>query len=188
MVWSDPAVFSYVLRLLPEGKINLSQSGRESLPQPRSRPAVPARESKQPSPPGKIISASSFEQGEGDPQHAVDGDPSTFWHSHWSGTEAQPPHYLVIDYGHTLAIAGFTYTARVDSENGHVKDYEVYLSNDGKEWNSPAAKGRIAADADAETVRFPKPVLARYLKFVALSEQKGRAFASIAELEIIPGK
>jgi len=185
-VWSDPAVFSYVLRLLPAGKTDFAATARVALPAGRERPAIPVREASQVSPPGKIISASSFEDGEGNPEHAIDGDLSTFWHSRWSGTEAQPPHYLVVDYGHTLEIAGFTYTARVGSDNGHVKDYELYLSADGQEWGEPAAKGKISRDADTETVRFPKTITARYLKFVALNEQRGRAFATVAELEIIP--
>ena len=185
IVWSDPAVFSYVLRLLPGGKNDFTATARMALPQGRMRPAVPVKETHNASLAGKIIASSSFEDGEGNPEHAIDGDPSTFWHSHWSGTEAQPPHYLVVDYGRLLEIAGFSYTARIDSDNGHVKDYEVYLSTDGKEWNSPAAKGSFASDAEAETVRFPKPVSARYLKFVALSEQHGRAFASVAELQVI---
>jgi beta-galactosidase len=66
-----------------------------------------------------------------------------------------------------------------------VKDYEVYLSKDGQAWNSPVAKGAFSREAEAATVRFAKPSAARYLKFVALSEQNGHAFASVAELEAL---
>jgi beta-galactosidase len=109
IVWSEPAAFSYVLKLLPD-KADLLRS---AMPEGRPRPATPnpARPS---GPAGKVIAASSFEAGEGDPEHAVDGDPATFWHSHWSGHEAQPPHFLVVDYGRELKLGGVIYTARED--------------------------------------------------------------------------
>lgn len=40
----------------------------------------------------------------------------------------------------------------------------------------------------AETIRLTPPVRARYLKFVMLSEQHGRAFASVAELSVEEAK
>ena len=80
---------------------------------------------------------------EGEPSHAIDGDPDTFWHSRWSGEAARPPHFLAIDFNRQLDVAAVVYTARKDMANGHVKDYEIYLSNDGKDWGQPAAKGRL---------------------------------------------
>jgi beta-galactosidase len=134
---------------------------------------------------GTVIAASSFEPGEGDPEHAVDGDPDTFWHSRWSQDEAQPPHFLVIDYATPQNIAGLIYTARADGDNGHVKDYELYASNDGQTWGDPVARGRFPRDRSEETIQLARPVTARYLKFVILSEQRGRAFATVAELELL---
>jgi beta-galactosidase len=185
IVWSDPGAFSYILRLLPQGKVDLAETGRLGMPPGRVHPSVSTLNLPQAGPAGKIVGASSYEPGEGNPEHAVDGDPETFWHTRWSSDEAQPPHFLVVDYGHELNMAGVVYTARVDGDNGHVRDYEIYLGNDGKVWSSPTARGSFRRDADAETVHFPNPVKARYLKFVALSEQRGRPFASVAELEVI---
>ena len=187
MLWSTPDFFSYVLRLLPAGQNDLPATGRLAVPKDRVKPALPT-----PGPAntahGKVIAASSFESGEGDPDHAVDGNMDTFWHSRWSHDEAPPPHFLVIDYAQPLNIAGLVYTARTDSENGHIKDYEVYLSNDAKEWGTPVAHGQFSDGRPEETIRLAQPVIARYLKFVALSEQHGRPFATIAELDIIEGK
>ena len=185
IVWSDPGRFSYILRLLPHGKLDLAETGRLGVPQGRVPPSASPEVASKAAPSGKIVGASSFEPGEGNPEHAIDRDPETFWHSRWSSDEAQPPHFLIVDYGRELNMSGVVYTARVDGENGHVRDYEIYLSDDGKDWSSPAAKGRIRRDADAETIHFPAPIKARYLKFVVLSEQQGRPFASIAELELI---
>jgi beta-galactosidase len=182
LVWSTPESFSYVLRLLSAGQGDLSTVGRKSVPEDRVKPAMPLQEASI-SVPGKVIDVSSFEPGEGIPDHAVDGDADTFWHSRWSHDEARPPHFLVIDYSHPINLSGLIYTARADGENGHVKDYEIYVSSDAKTWNSPVAKGKIDRDSGVETIRFAKPVAGRYVKFVALNEQYGRAFASIAELQ-----
>ena len=184
LVWSTPDSFSYVLRLLPAGQGNLSAAGRLGVPQDRSKPAMPAGEASV-SVSGKVFASSSFEPGEGDPQHAVDGDVDTFWHSRWSQDEARPPHFLVIDYSRVIDISGLVYTARADGDNGHVKDYEVYVSNDGQTWNAPVAKGSFDREANAQTIRFAQPVAGRYVKFVALNEQNGRAFATVAELQPI---
>ncbi len=80
----------------------------------------------------KIVEVSSFEPGEGDAKNAIDGNPDTFWHSRWSGDPAQPPHFLVVDFSKQLNVSAVVYTARADSRNGHIKDYEIYLSDDAK--------------------------------------------------------
>ena len=178
-------MFSYVLRLLPAGQKNLAAIGRQSLPQDRVKPVLEKIAAAKSGLKGKVTSASSFEPGEGEVEHAVDGDTETFWHSRWSGDAAQPPHFLVIDYGQPLNIEGVRYVARTDNDNGHVKDYEIYLSGDGLEWGKPAAKGSFRGDASDEVVQLRKTIRARYVKFVVLSEQNGQPFASVAELEAI---
>lgn len=188
MLWAAPSEFAYVLRLLPADHKKFSVAGRLAAPQDRVNPQIEKPAAQASGPKGTVISASSFEAGEGEVGNAVDGDESTFWHSRWSGEAANPPHFLVIDYAKPLAIAAVKYVARVDGDNGHVRDYEIYLSQDGQEWGIPAAKGRIGRDAGEEIIQLPQPVTARYLKFVVLSEQNRRAFASIAELEIIAAK
>ena len=183
MLWSVPDSFSYTIRLLPMAPTNLLATGRLTVPKDRVKPAMPAREIPKRIP-GKVIAASSFESGEGDPEHAVDGNPDTFWHSRWSSNEAQPPHFLVIDYARPLDIAGLDYTARTDMDNGHVRDYELYASLDGNQWGKPVAHGHFHPESIEETIQLATPVRARYLKFVMLSEQHGRPFATVAELSV----
>ena len=187
IVWSQPAEFSYVLRLLPSAQKDLPAIGRLAAPQNRVKPVA---EKPKPRAHGNwtIVAANSFEPGEGDPIHAIDGNPDTFWHSRWSGEPAQPPHHLIIDFGQPLNVAAIIYTARKDMENGHVRDYEIYLSDNPSDWGTPAAKGRIRRNAEEETIRLSQPVKARYLKFVALSEQSGQPYATVAELEVEEAK
>ncbi|MGC3956971.1 MAG: glycoside hydrolase family 2 TIM barrel-domain containing protein [Verrucomicrobiota bacterium] len=183
MLWSVPADFSYVLRLLPAGQNTFAAAGRLVAPQDRFKPVLDKSANTSGALKGKVIASSSYETGEGAPAHAVDGNSDTFWHSRWSGVGAQPPHFLVIDYAQPRKIATLRYLARADGENGHVKDYEVYLSKDGQEWGRPVAKGQIARDKDEETISLSQSAPSRYLKFVMLSEHGGRAFATVAELE-----
>jgi beta-galactosidase len=248
IIWSEPAAFSYALRLLPAGQKELPAIGRLAAPQNRVKPVFGWRTangqvSLNCATPGAkveysidgtawqayngpfeftggklflrgtgdgllpylgglvleeakarghanwaVVAASSFEPGEGEPAHAVDGDPDTFWHSRWSGDAANPPHFLVIDFTRQLNVATITYTARKENANGHVRDYEIYLSDNSRDWDRPAAKGRFRRDAEEETIRLPEPVKARYHKFVALSEQAGQPFASVAELDVEEAK
>ena len=244
IVWSDPASFSYVLRLVPAGVQDLSCLGRTAPPQNRIRPVLGQRDANgrvslncptanakieysldeaawqvyaapielkkagvmdvRAAAEGmlpyqgvvtfgpynsrvkwKVISASSFQRNEGEPANALDGSPDTFWHSRWQPNPAKPPHHLVIDFSEPLHVAAVAYTVRRGNPNGHVKDYEIYFSNDGKRWGQAAAKGSFPSGEIETTVRLPQPVTARYMKFVALSEQASQPFASVAELDVI---
>ncbi len=130
------------------------------------------------------VTASSFQPGEGDPEHVLDGEADTFWHTRYS-PEASRPHFLVIDTGATSKIAGLTYTGRGDGENGRVEKYEISLSADGQNWGKPVASGRFRNNSDGQTVTWPTPVAARYVKFMPVSEVHGRDFASVAELDLL---
>ncbi len=188
ILWSDPATFSYVLRLLPTGPRDFIAFGRVGPPQNRNKPTPElhqrAAEPTRPAIRGKAIAASSFEPGEGEIHHAVDGDENTFWHSRWSGEPAQPPHFLTLDFGREVNVSAVNYVARVDMENGHIRDYEIYLSMDGQNWGAPAAKGSISPGAAKERILLSKPVKARFLKLVVLSEQLGQPFATVAEMSV----
>lgn len=246
IVWSEPATFSYVLRLLPSGQKNLPAIARQAAPQDRVKPVLGLRgidgrvalttetvgakieysldgnlwkaytepfeagegallikasssgmtpyqggvvlNNYQPHGKWKIIASSSFEPGEGEPANAVDGDPSTFWHSRWSGGAVKPPHFISIDFGKELRVSTIVYTARTGNRNGNVKDYEIFLSNDPNDWGAPAVKGRFRRGADEQAIKLSKPVKARYMKFVAISEQQDQAFASVADLDVIEEK
>jgi beta-galactosidase len=136
----------------------------------------------------KIVSADSFQPDEGIPEHAIDNDPNTYWHTQWSPDSPPHPHELVIDFGEQLKVAAVVYQGRQDMQNGRIRDYEIYLSNDKSNWGRPAVKGRFQNDADKQIVKLPSPVTARYLKIVALSEVARNNWTSIAELTIIPAK
>lgn len=129
----------------------------------------------------RIVSVSSENNGE-EARNAIDGDPTSIWHSRWNEPVAKHPHTIVVDMASMLVVDKFIYTPR-DSGNGRIKDYELYFSKDGKNWGSPV-KGSFMDSSAAQTVILSSPVTARYFKLVALSEVNGRDWASAAELNV----
>ena len=135
--------------------------------------------------PLEVAYVSSFETGEGNAEHLVDGDLNSIWHTMFSITLAKYPHWVDFDAASVKNMKGFVYTARQDGANGRVKDYEICVSQDGKEWGEPIMKGSLKNTAEAQKVMFTKPVKARFIRFRALSEQNGNEFASGAEFGLI---
>lgn len=133
----------------------------------------------------KVLSYDS-QHGGNEASKAIDGNLSTFWHTEYSGSTPAYPHQLVIDMAKTYEITGFTYTGRGDgSENGMVKDFEVYVSNSQYIWGQPVATGSFSKTTSAQKVTFSKPVEGRYLMFTAKSEVNGNAYASASDINII---
>lgn len=135
--------------------------------------------------PVEVIFASSQEtEGNNGAKNLTDGDPGTMWHTMYSVTVANYPHWVDFDCGETKTIKGFTYLPRQDGgNNGNIKDYEILLSNDAKNWTS-AMKGSFPGGDKEKKVSLPQAQKARYLRFKALSSQNGQDFASGAEFTI----
>ena len=134
--------------------------------------------------PVQVIFASSQETGE-EASRMTDGNPSTIWHTMYSVTVASYPHWVDFDCAEKKTIKGFTYLPRQDGPNGNIKDYEILVSQDGKNWGSTIFSGTFANNMKEKKVMLPKPVKARFLRFKALSSQNGQDFASGAEFTII---
>ncbi|PZP47267.1 MAG: beta-galactosidase [Pseudopedobacter saltans] len=132
-----------------------------------------------------VVSASSVENGEGDAEHLVDGDPGTIWHTMYSVTVAQYPHWVDFDAGEVKSIKGFTYLPRQDGANGNIKAYKLQVSEDGKTWGDPIANGQFERNSKLQTIRLNKPVKGRFVRFTALSSQNGQDFASGAEFGLL---
>ena len=118
-------------------------------------------------------------------KNAVDGDPTTIWHTQWQDAAPEPPHEIVIELTPPATIKGFTYLPRQDdNENGTIKDYEFYVSNDGNDFGQPVAKGAFENSKDLKTVTFA-PTACRFIKLKALSEANDGAWTSAAEIGVV---
>jgi beta-galactosidase len=81
-----------------------------------------------------------------------------------------------------LEVDKFIYIPR-GSDNGRIKDYELYFSKDGKNWEGKE-KGVFTYSSSTQVVTLKEPIVARYFKLIALSEINGRDWASAAELNV----
>ena len=123
------------------------------------------------------------EDGQG--ENAIDGDPSTFWHTEWYYADPVHPHEIVIDLGYERQVCGFSYLPRQDGcYNGGIAAYELYVSTDDHNWGNPVATGVFPSTRDKQEVSF-NARLARYVRLVALSEVAGHAWTSAAEIEVM---
>ena len=131
-----------------------------------------------------LVSVDS-QHGGNEAKLAFDGKNNTFWHTEYQGSEPQCPHTLIIDMVNQYKVTAFTYLARQDgSQNGMVKAYEVYLSNDGQNWGTAVASGEFKNTTSLQVAKLKTAKVARYLKFVAKSEINGKAWTSAAEVGI----
>jgi len=126
------------------------------------------------------------EDGKG--ENAVDGNPETHWHTQWQDANPPPPHYIILELVPPSTIAGFTYLPRQDDQvNGTIKDYEFYVSDDGKDFGKPVKKGTLEEGKEKKTATFA-PVKCHFFKLVAISEINGNAWTSAAEIGIVQDK
>ena len=135
----------------------------------------------------KVVKADSEETvGEDDKaSNAVDGNPDTIWHTQWQDASPQHPHEIIIELSGSSAIKGFTYLPRQhDGDNGTIKVYEFYVSDDGKEFGEPLIKSTFASGKDKKVITFA-PKKCHHFKLRALSEVNGEAWTSAAEIGIV---
>ena len=184
-VRSTPTTFGFIIRPAVKSElpnlVKVSATGRKMV-----QDIMQQMKQNQQNTGLQIAFASSQEPDEGDASYLVDGDPSTIWHTMYSITLAKYPHWVDFDAGKQKVIKGFTYLARQDgSLNGCIKDYEIYVSNDNKNWGEPVVKGSFEKTAKLQKVMFGKPVKARYVRLRALNEQSGQDYASGAEFTLV---
>ena len=132
-----------------------------------------------------VVTHASSQEIQESADKLVDGDVNSIWHTMYSVTVAQYPHWVDFDAGEECTVKGFSYLPRQDGgNNGNIKDYEISISMDGKDWKS-VKKGAFAAGSAIKRVLFDAPVKMRYIRFTALSSQNGADFAAGAEFELI---
>ena len=132
----------------------------------------------------KILSCSSREPGEGEPEHLIDGDFDTIWHSQYGTTMGSFPHSVTVELKEPTVLKGLVCHGRRSGKNGRVKDCLVETSLDGKEWTRQTQTTLENTDKPQD-VLFYKPATAKFYRFTALNNHDGNDFASMAEIEIL---
>ncbi len=117
--------------------------------------------------------------------NAIDGDPTTIWHSRFSGTVAQPPHELVIDLGTERMVRGFVCMGRQDAGwNGAARNIEFCLSADPEKFGEPVAKTELKKQKLPESIECPATA-ARFVLLRILDSHGPKPLGSMAEIGII---
>ena len=132
------------------------------------------------------VEVSDSQNGEGNPTHAIDGDSGTFWHSRYSPDKAPLPHWIMVDMAAPSEIKAVRLMPRADGNNGRVRDYELYLSNDKENFGAPILSGTLPNESLLQTLTLPTPQTARYLKLVVKSEYSNQGLATLAEINVVP--
>ncbi len=132
----------------------------------------------------KIVTCSSREPGEGDPEHLLDGDIGTIWHSQYGVTMGNFPHAVVVELAKPETIKGLRITQRQVGVNGRVKDFTLETSLDGQTWSKPL-KGALQNVTPAQDVLLPAPTEIKFYRFTALNNHYGDDYASLAEIEVL---
>ncbi|MBP8129865.1 MAG: discoidin domain-containing protein [Candidatus Hydrogenedentes bacterium] len=115
--------------------------------------------------------------------NAADGDPKSIWHTPWQRGFPKYPHEIQIKFAKPRVIGGLRLLPRQDVANGFIREYELYVGNDGETWGRPAAAGTLENGPESKEIRLHTPVEGQYLRFVALSGHGNDCFAAIAELQ-----
>lgn len=134
------------------------------------------------------VSSHNPPTGEG-ADKAIDGDPSTLWHSKWSGGTDPMPHSITIDFGEEIDLKGFSYLPRKGKERGGILDqYKVELSRNGKKWVK-ASEGRfdnINNDPTQRDILFKRTYPGvRYLRLTGKHSIENKPHSSAAEIGVI---
>jgi hypothetical protein len=116
---------------------------------------------------------------------SFDDDPETIWHTRWSTGSDPYPHEIQVDLGRLFLIYSFTYLTRQDGENGRIKEYKLFISEDNLEWGLPVRTGEFENTSSPQTITLDQPAVGQYWRLVALSEVNGNPWASAAEFSLV---
>ncbi|WP_282036819.1 discoidin domain-containing protein [Saccharicrinis aurantiacus] len=138
-----------------------------------------------------IVSSTPGQKGY-EAKNVLDGDHGSLWHTEWNGNEQEFPHEIVIDASEVLSIKGIRLVQRGSKGgNGHVKEFEVYISKDKASFDKPQVVGQCKEGEPYHDILFSQEYMdeskfdCRYIKIKVLSSQNGKPYTAIAEVEII---
>jgi len=127
---------------------------------------------------GWVATADSAMPGWG-PEYTIDNNPSIFWITQPSNH----PHNLFLDMKQTNTVSGIRYYPRQDTSEGRIKDYVLYKSDDGVNWQE-IRRGSWPDTAFEQEVTFP-PVSCRHIRLQSLSSVDGSRFTVVGDISVL---
>ncbi|MFC6706461.1 endo-alpha-N-acetylgalactosaminidase family protein [Flexivirga alba] len=120
---------------------------------------------------------------EGPVGNVLDGDPNTIWHTEYDPDITSYPHWVQLALDKSYTVSGVGYQDRQSGgPNGRVKDYQIFVSDDGVTWTKVAG-GSFVDQPAMQAVPFA-PTSAKYVKFEFDNALNAQPFAAAAELRV----
>jgi hypothetical protein len=131
--------------------------------------------------PQEQMTASACAQSGYPASNAIDGDPSTLWHTSWS-PRVYPPQSIRLALGGQYSVQGLQYLPRQDNNpNGVITTYKVFVSSDGSTFTQ-VATGDWTLDMTQKHLEFAVTT-ARYVRLKA--DAGGGGYVSAAEINVV---
>lgn len=115
--------------------------------------------------------------------HVIDNNVDTYWHSQWQAAHPDFPHYLSFDLATVHNVKAIALTPRQNVDN-MVKDFEVYSSADGDEWDLIGSFTKVLAQNAIQYFELPQSVDTRYVKIVLLNSYSTDPHTALAEIAV----
>ena len=115
--------------------------------------------------------------------YAIDNNLDTYWHSQWQAAHPDFPHYLSFDLATVHNVKAISLTPRQNVDN-MVKDFEVYSSADGDEWDLIGSFTKVLAQNAIQYFELPQSVDTRYVKIVLLNSYSTDPHTALAEIAV----
>lgn len=114
--------------------------------------------------------------------NVLDGSLRTIWHTEWYSSQPNPPHFITIDMGKEVNMAGFQYVTR-NNGTGAPAELTVAVSLDGEEWNEVGIYTKLPIGASVEyRTLFEKVKETRYFRITITKTQSNVHYTSLAEI------
>lgn len=126
------------------------------------------------------------ETSEGPKENLVDGDPSSYWHSAWSGNTAPLPHWIQINFDEPTELGAFKYYFRnPSSEGGRPNQWGLEISDDGESWTRvwESKPGLSVSEIEKEReIDFGENFEAQFFRIMILATEGDTTFAHLGEI------
>ena len=131
-----------------------------------------------------IFQVSSEELGQKEGAvNAIDGNINTIWHSSWNGDDSE--RFIIIELDEPKNLSALQYVPRQIGNNGRIKDGQILVSMDGKNWSEAAPIKNLADTPDPKMIVFDEPIKSKYVKIVATENYgDGRDFITAAMINL----
>lgn len=165
--------YENVIRIITESE---DHSTRETytinLDQPAPEESLPADDDLRDYPYGKTTATAGDyhknHETEGDPNFAVDNDPSTIFHTPWEGTD-KSNFWITLEMEEVTEIDALRYLSRSGSNNGIVNDYKVEVSLDNETWEEVSVGNWPDKTGTWSIAEFDEPKETKFVRLTALS-------------------